>query len=175
MTAAPASARATDGIRTATAADADSIAAIYNAGIAEREATFETDVRAADDVRGWLERDREPVLVAERAGAVVGWARVIRSSDRCAYAGVGEYTIYLDPAARGRGAGRALLDALVAAAERAGYWKLQGKLFTTNAASIALARSCGFREVGVFERHGRLDGAWRDVLVVERLLGEAAR
>ena len=154
--------------------DAGAIAAIYNQGIAERQATFETDERSSTDVVGWLGREREPVLVAELDSHVAGFARVIRSSDRCAYAGVGEYAIYLDAAARGQGVGARLLEELTATAERAGYWKLIGKLFTTNAASIALANRCGFRSVGVHERHGRLDGEWKDLLVVERLLGEAA-
>ena len=101
---------------------------------------------------------------------MVGWAAVAAYSDRCVYAGVGEYTIYVDRGARGAGLGRELLEALAGAARDAGYYKLVGKLFTTNAASIALARRCGFREVGVHERHGRLDGEWRDVLVVERSL-----
>jgi phosphinothricin acetyltransferase len=161
-------------IRAAGESDAGAIASIYNEGIAAREATFETGERTADEVVGWLGREGEPVLVAELDGRVAGWARVLRSSDRCAYSGVGEYTIYLSATARGRGLGRQLLDSLVLAAEDDGYWKLQGKLFATNAASVALARRCGFREVGVFERHGRLDGEWKDVLVVERLLGEAA-
>ena len=161
-------------VRTATAADAEAIAAIYNEAIAERSATFDTSPVAAADAAGWLDRDREPVLVAALEGRVVGWARVIASAERCALAGVGEYTIYLERAARGRGLGRQLLDALVTAAEATGYWKLQGRLFTTTAASIALARSGGFREVGVYERHGRLDGEWKDLLIVERLLGEAA-
>ena len=160
-------------VRAAERADASAIAAVYNQGVAERAATFETDAVTGADVAAWLGDERQPVLVAERDGRVAGWARVIRSGERCAFAGVGEYTIYIDRAARGRGVGRRLLDALVTAAEAAGYWKLQGRLFTTNEASIALARRCGFREVGVYERHGRLDGAWRDLLIVERLLPEA--
>ena len=161
-------------VRTAAGADADAIAAIYNEGIAERRATFDTEPVGGRDVAAWLGDPRQPVLVAEAGGRVVGWARVIRSEERCSFAGVGEYTIYLDAAARGRGIGSRLLDALVAAAERAGYWKLQGRLFTDNAGSRALALRSGFREVGVYERHGRLDGEWKDLLVVERLLGEAA-
>ena len=160
-------------IRTAANADAGPIAAIYKQGIAERQATFETDERSSAEVVGWLGREREPVLVAELDSRVAGFARVIQSSDRCAYAGVGEYAIYLDRTARGQGVGARLLEELAMAAERAGYWKLIGKLFTTNAASIALAGRCGFRAVGVHERHGRLDGEWKDLLVVERLLGEA--
>ena len=162
-------------VRPARAADADALAAIYNQGIAERQATFETTQRSAADAASWLDDAGGPVLAAERDGRVVGFARLVPASDRCAYAGVGEYTIYVDPDARGEGIGRQLLDALATQAERAGYWKMIGKLFTSNAGSIALARRCGFREVGVHERHARLDGEWKDVLVVERLLGEALR
>ena len=162
-------------VRAAGPADAARVAEIYNVGIAGRDATFETEPRSAADVQAWFERDGSVFLVAEDdAGAVVGWAGAMRASDRCAYAGVGDYAIYVDPAAQGGGVGRRLLDALAQEAERAGYWKLIGKLFTTNGASVALAARCGFREVGVHERHGRLDGEWKDVLVVERLLGDAA-
>src|SRR3954471_6720118 len=143
-------------IRRAVPADAPAIAAIYAQGIAEREATFETEPPGAEACAAWI--GGPLTLVAEDAGAVAGWARAFAYSDRCVYDGVGEYTIYLDGAARGRGMGRALLDALVAAAEREGYYKLVGKLMAGNAASIALARGCGFREVGTHERHGRLDG-----------------
>jgi phosphinothricin acetyltransferase len=163
------------GVRTATGADASAIAAIYNQAIAERRATFDTEQVSAQKVGAWLGDDSQPVLVAEAEGRVVAWTRAIRSLERCALAGVGEYVIYLDAASRGRGIGRQLLAALVSAAERAGYWKLQGRLFTTNAASRALARRGGFREVGVYERHGRLDGEWKDLLLLERLLGDAAR
>ena len=166
---------AATGVRRATAKDADAIAAIYSEAVAERAATFDTDPVTEADVAGWLGSDREPVLVAEMDGRVAGWARLIASAERCSLAGVGEYTIYLERDARGRGVGRRLLAALVTAAEDAGYWKLLGRLFTTNEASRALARSGGFREVGVYERHGRLDGEWKDLLIVERLLGEAAR
>jgi L-amino acid N-acyltransferase YncA len=161
-------------VRPATPQDSAAIARIYSDGIAGRGATFETDPRSPSDIEPWIGDARQPLLVAERDGDILGWARTIRSSDRCAYQGVGEYTIYVDASARGAGVGAALLDELIRASEAAGFWKLIGKLFTTNAPTIALARRCGFREVGVHERHGRLDGEWRDVLVVERLLGEAA-
>jgi L-amino acid N-acyltransferase YncA len=161
-------------VRPARPEDAAAVAGIYNEGIEDRVATFETDPRAAADMAARIGDPRQPLLVAERDGEVVGWASVARFRDRCVYAGVGEYTVYVARAARGGGVGRALLEALVPAAEDAAYHKLVGQLFTSNAGSIALARSCGFREVGVHLRHGRLDGDWRDVLVVERLLGEAA-
>jgi L-amino acid N-acyltransferase YncA len=162
-------------IRPATPADAAAIARIYNEGIAGREATFETRARTADDVAGWIGPGARPLLVADADGQVVGFARVTAYSDREVYAGVGEYGIYLDASTRGAGIGTRLLEALADAAEAAGYHKLTAKLFTTNQGSLALARRCGFREVGVHENHARLDGEWRDVLVVERLLGEAAR
>ena len=164
---------ATTGVRAATAADAEAIADIYNEAVAERSATFDTAPVSAADAAGWL--GGAPLLVTELDGRVAGWARAIASTERCALAGVGEYAIYVAGAARGRGVGRRLLRELVNAAETAGLWKLQGRMFTTNAASIALARAEGFREVGVYERHGRLDGEWKDLLIVERLLGDAAR
>ena len=157
-------------IRAATSADTQAIADIYNEGIATRLATFETEPRTPADIEDWLApgRERLPVLVAEQDGRVLGWARVIAYSERPAYAGVGEVSVYVTEQARGRGLGRALLESLQQAAAELGYWKLVGKLFTANAASAALVRGCGWREVGMHHRHARLDGAWRDVLLVER-------
>jgi L-amino acid N-acyltransferase YncA/ubiquinone/menaquinone biosynthesis C-methylase UbiE len=166
---------ATTVIRTARPEDGAAIAEIYNAAIAERQATFETEPVGEATAKAWLGREREPMLVAERSGRVVGWARTLASEERCSLSGVGEYAIYLDPDARGSGIGRPLLSALVRASELAGYWKLLGRMFTTNMPSIALARRCGFREVGVYQRHGRLGGRWVDLLVVERLLDLAQR
>jgi L-amino acid N-acyltransferase YncA len=162
-------------VRPAQPADAEAIARIYNQGIAGRSSTFETMPRQADDIRGWLEAgDRLPVLVAHEERAVLGWGRIVAYSDRPAYAGVGEVSVYVDRTARGRGIGRRLLEELETRAHGLGYWKLTGKLFPENAASLALVRRCGWREVGLHLRHGRLDGAWRDVLVVERLVGDQA-
>ena len=113
-------------------------------------------------------------MVAEGGGRVVGWASVAPYDEAHEYyAGVGEATLYVDPSARRGGTGRALLTALADEADRRGYHKLVGKIFTSNEPSIALVKSCGWREVGVHRRHGRLDGEWKDVLVVERLLGAA--
>jgi L-amino acid N-acyltransferase YncA len=163
-------------IRPAQRDDCAAIAAIYTTGIEGRSATFETRRRTAEDIAPFLDtQERFPLLVAEEGGAVLGWARVGQYSDRDPYRGVGEVQVYVDPPARGRGMGTALLEAACHAAERAGYWKLLGKLFPENEPSRALVRRCAFREVGLHHRHGRLEGAWRDVLVVERLLGEAAR
>jgi L-amino acid N-acyltransferase YncA len=161
-------------LRAATAADVPALTAIYNEGIAGREATFETSPRAPADVAGWLEEGLPFVVAQGPAGELEGFARVSAYSDRCVYEGVGEHGVYVAAAAQGRGIGRALLDELCATAERAGYYKLTSRVFTSNAASRAVHRAAGFEEVGVQRRHGRLDGAWRDCVLVERLLGEAA-
>ena len=161
-------------IRVATRSDAAQVAAIYNEGIEDRSATFETELRSPGEVMNWLV-DGFPVLVAERDGAVAGFARLSEYSDRCVYQGIGEHGVYVDPRARGAGVGRRLLEELALAAETAGYHKLTSRVFTTNAASLALHRSAGFTEVGIQRRHGRLDGEWKDTMLVERLLGEAAR
>jgi L-amino acid N-acyltransferase YncA len=122
-------------------------------------------------VLGWLEAgERFPVLVAGGTG-VSGWARIAEYSPRPAYAGVGEVSIYVDREARGQGLGTRLLQELGRRAAEVGYWKLTGKLFPENEPSLRLVRRDGWREVGLHLRHGRLDGQWRDVLVVERLLG----
>jgi L-amino acid N-acyltransferase YncA len=158
-------------IRAATAADAQPVADIYNEGIATRLATFETEPRLARDIEVWLAAgERLPVLVAEEREQVLGWARITAYSDRPVYAGVGEVSVYVTEQARGRGLGRGLLEALQQRAAELGYWKLVGKLFTANAASAALVRRCGWREVGMHHKHSRLDGEWRDVLLVERVL-----
>jgi L-amino acid N-acyltransferase YncA len=159
--------------RPASADDARAIARIYNEGIEDRVGTFETGLRSAEDVLGWLEAGY-PVVVGEDGGEVVAWASAPPyRRDRPAYAGVADFSIYVARTARGRGAGRATLQALVDACESAGYWKLVSRIFPENEASLALCRSLGFREVGVYRRHGKLDGEWRDCVIVERLLGEA--
>ncbi len=160
--------------RLATTADAAAIARIYNQGIEERIATFETEPRSTEQIEQVLaERgDRYPTVVAERDGQVVAWAGASTYRSRPCYAGIGEFSVYVDRAARGTGAGRAALEALFRAAEERGFWKLVSRIFPENVASLALCRATGFREVGVYRRHARLDGAWRDVVIVERLLAE---
>ena len=156
------------------AGDAEAIAAIYNEGIEDRVATFETRLRTVDEVSAWLHVDL-PFVVADDDGAVLGFARVTPYSDRCVYDGVGEHGVYVARAARGRGLGVLLLRALCAAAEEAGLYKLTSRIFTDNAASRAVHVAAGFEEVGIQRRHGRLDGEWKDCVLVERLLGDAAR
>lgn len=158
------------GTRPATMADAAAIARIYNEGIEDRLATFETRLRTAADIEGWF-GGRYPIVVVEAGGEVVAFAAASSYRPRDCYAGVAEFSVYTARAARGRGAGRAAMDALLAAAAAAGFWKLVSRVFVENAASRALLAAVGFREVGVYERHARLDGRWRDVVIVERLLG----
>jgi L-amino acid N-acyltransferase YncA len=158
-------------IRDAGPADAEAVAAIYNEGIETRLATFETRLRTAADIKPWLAAgERLPVLVAEDGPEVIGWARILAYSDREVYAGVGEVSVYVAGRARGRGIGTRLLQTLQDRARELGYWKLTGKLFTANAASAAMIRRCGWRDVGMHHRHAQLDGQWRDVLLVERVL-----
>ena len=148
--------------------DWPAVAAIYAAGIATGGATFDTAVPSwANWDAGHLARPRL-VAVDDAGKGVVGWAALSPASDRCAYAGVAEVSVYVDPAAAGRGVGSALLARLVAATEEAGLWTLQAGVFPENAASLALHRNHGFRVVGTRERLGQLAGKWRDVVLLER-------
>ncbi|MCC6179290.1 MAG: N-acetyltransferase [Chloroflexi bacterium] len=156
--------------------DAAAIAEIYNQGIEERIATFETEPRSPEDILAALadRGTRFPTVVAERDGKIVAWASASLYRTRPCYAGIGEYSVYVHRAARGTGAGKIVLEALFTASEQAGLWKLVSRIFPQNVASLALCRATGFREVGVYRRHGKLDGEWRDCVIVEKLLGEAA-
>jgi L-amino acid N-acyltransferase YncA len=145
--------------------DWPAVRAIYEDGIRGGDATFETE---APSWEKWDATHAEPRLVAERDGVVVGWAALSPVSDRCCYEGVGEVSVYVADAARGGGVGRALLERLVERSEEAGYWTLNAGMFPENEASLRLHKACGFREVGVRERLGRLGGVWRDVLLLER-------
>jgi L-amino acid N-acyltransferase YncA len=159
-------------VRIATIGDAAAIAAIYNEGITERIATFETRLRSADDVRQWFD-GRHPIVVVEEGETVIAFAATSTYRPRDCYAGIAEFSVYVTRAARGRGAGRCAMEALLAAAEAGGYWKLVSRVFTDNAVSRRLLATLGFREVGVYECHARLDGVWRDVVIVERLLSRS--
>jgi phosphinothricin acetyltransferase len=161
-------------IRQAVAADAAAVAAIYNQGIEERASTFETTPRTPADLARRIDEDpqRFPVLVAADSSGILGWSSIGAYRPRACYAGIGEFSVYVDRGARGRGVGRALVEALVEDARGRGYWKLLSRIFTFNTASLALCRSVGFREVGVYEKHGRLEGRWLDVVIVERLIPE---
>lgn len=149
--------------------DVPRITEIYNQGITDRVATFETQPRKEDMVRGWID-SRYPVVVVERDGEVIAWAGTSSYRPRDCYAGIAEFSVYVDRAVRGKGAGRAAMQALIDAARNAGLEKLVSRVFVENTASRRLLRSIGFREVGVYERHAKLDGVWRDVVIVELLL-----
>jgi len=152
--------------------DWPAVAAVYEEGIATKLATFETAAPA------WADWDAAHHathrLVAEDDSEVVGFAALAPVSSRCVYEGVAEESVYVAERARGRGIGRALLEALVTGSERDGIWTLQAGIFPENRASLALHHACGFRTVGIRERIGRLDGAWRDVVLLERRTEEIA-
>jgi phosphinothricin acetyltransferase len=161
------------GVRAAAPGDAAAIAAIWTQGIAERVATFETRPKSPEQIDPLI-AGGGLILIAERDGSVIGFAKAGPYDDASHYySGVGEATLYVDPGFRRLGIGRSLLEALAVEAGRRGLYKLTGKIFSSNEASLALFLDCGFREVGIHRRHGRLDGEWKDVVVVERLVGEA--
>jgi phosphinothricin acetyltransferase len=159
-------------IRTATLDDAAAIAEIYNQGIEDRAATYETKRRSAEDQRAWLQAiaGRYPAVVAQIDGEIVGWAGAGPYRDRECYRGIGEFSMYVHRNWSRRGVGDLLLAGLIREAEQLGLWKLLSRIFPFNEASRALCRKHGFREVGVYEKHARLDGCWLDVVIVERLI-----
>lgn len=155
--------------RPATLADGAAIARIYNQGIAERNATFETRQRSEEEVRTWFD-GRHPIIVVEQEGEVIAFAATFVYSPRACYGGIAEVSLYVERGARRRGAGRLAITELLRAAEQAGFWKLVSRIFTDNLASRRVAQMLGFREVGIYEKHGCLDGVWRDVVIIERLI-----
>ncbi|MEU6020051.1 N-acetyltransferase family protein [Micromonospora sp. NPDC047134] len=154
-------------LRPMTAADADRVLAIYQAGLDGGQASFETVAPswAAFDA-GRLPAHR--LVAVDDAGTLLGWIAVSPTSTRLVYAGVVEHSVYVDPAAQGRGVARLLLDGLIASTEAAGIWTIQSAVFPENTASLALHRRAGFRVVGVRERVARHHGRWRDVVLLER-------
>ncbi|MBY0495914.1 MAG: GNAT family N-acetyltransferase [Cyanobacteria bacterium] len=157
--------------RPATPADAERIAQIYNEGIEDRVGTFETRPRTTDDVRAWFD-GRHPIVVVEDGEATVAFASTSTYRSRECYAGIAEFSVYVARAGRGKGAGAVAMRALIDAVKPAGIWKLVSRVFVENTASRRLLGSMGFREVGIYEKHARLDGQWRDVVIVERLIPE---
>ncbi|WP_431047305.1 N-acetyltransferase family protein [Streptomyces sp. P1-3] len=150
-----------------TAEHAAEVLTIYQAGIVEGNATFETAAPTWDVFdSAKLPEHRFAALDAD--GAVLGWVAATKVSDRCAYAGVVEHSVYVHPDARGRGIASALLKALIDSTEAAGIWTIQSGIFPENAASLAVHERAGFRIIGTRERIGRHHGRWRDVVLVER-------
>ena len=163
----PARARRASVIEPMTAAHAAAVLAIYQAGLDTGDASFETtapDWAAFDAARlpGHRHVARDP------GGEVLGWVAVSAVSSRCVYAGVVEHSLYVHPAARGRGVGRALLEALIASTEAAGIWTIESGVFPENTASLRLHAGVGFRVVGTRQRIGSHHGRWRDVVLIER-------
>lgn len=155
--------------RPAVPADAMTIAEIYNQGIADRTATFETRPRTPSDIDSWFD-GFHPVIIVEQGGRVVAFAATSTYRPRECYRGVAEVSVYVARSVRGQGVGEAALRALINACPGAGIWKLVSRIFVENSASRRLVQKHGFREVGIYEKHAQLDGVWRDVVIVERLI-----
>jgi phosphinothricin acetyltransferase len=142
------------------------VKAIYQQGIDTKNATFQ------EETKEWPQWDasvsQECRLVAERDGRILGWAALSPTSNRPVYAGVAEVSVYVATDDQGQGIGTRLLLALIEASERTGIWTLQAGIFPENVASVALHEKCGFRIVGIREKLGKMEGRWRDVLLLER-------
>ena len=156
--------------RAATPADAGAIARIYNEGIEDRIATFETRARSDADIAAWFD-GIHPAVVVQDGGQVIAFASTSGYRARECYAKIAEFSVYVARARRGSGAGRVALAALISASRDAGLHKLVSRIFPENAASRGLCRAVGFREVGVYQEHGQLEGVWKDCVIVERLTG----
>jgi len=157
--------------RPASPDDAPILTQIYNEGIEDRVGTFETRPRQVQDVAAWFD-GIHPIVVVEADGEVIAFASTSSYRSRECYAGIAEFSVYVARKARGQGAGTVAMRALLDAVKPAGIWKLVSRIFVENLASRRLMASMGFREVGIYEKHGKLDGQWRDVVIVERLIPE---
>jgi L-amino acid N-acyltransferase YncA len=157
--------------RIATRDDAPAMARIYNQGIEDRLATFETQPRTAADIEGWFGKLPLVVVTAD-AGEIIAYAAAFPYADRCCYAAIAEFSVYVRRDWRGRGAGAAAMTALIEASRRQGLWKLLSRIFPENRASLALMARMGFKKIGIHEKHGKLDGVWRDCVIVERIIPE---
>lgn len=163
-------------VRLARLVDAPAITTIYNQGIEERNATFETEPRTVEQIIAQLadKGERYPTVVVERDSQVVAWASAGLYRSRPCYAGIAEHSVYVERRARGTGVGRVALERLCDVYAALGFWKLVSRIFPENTASLALHKRVGFRVVGVYRRHGKIDGVWHDCVIVEKLLGDAA-
>lgn len=159
-------------VRPAQERDAEVIARIYNQGIEDRVATLETELRTPEERRRWLSArgPRHPVIVAEAAGAVVGWASLNQFNPRPAYQHVADFSVYVERGWRGKGVGRRLLEALIELARGIGYHKMVLSAFPFNQSGMALYERLGFRTVGIYKEQGLLDGKWVDTIIMEKLL-----
>jgi phosphinothricin acetyltransferase len=158
--------------RPAVREDAPAITAIYNQGIEDRIATFETEPREVPDILPWFDRALAFVSVTDEAGEVVGYAVAHAYSDRPCYRGIGAFSVYVRRSSRGRGVGQVAMAGLIDASRSAGLWKLYSRVFPENRASLSLMARMGFNEIGVHQKHGKLDGMWKDCVNVELLIPE---
>jgi phosphinothricin acetyltransferase len=158
--------------RAARREDAADITAIYNQGIEDRVGTFETEPRTVAQIEAWFDHAYAFVSVEDETGVVVGYAVAHPYADRACYRGVGEFSVYVRRSERGRSVGQAAMSGLIEASRAAGLWKLMSRVFPENRASLNLMAQMGFSEIGVHKNHGKLDGVWRDCVIVERLLPE---
>jgi L-amino acid N-acyltransferase YncA len=158
--------------RAARREEAASITEIYNQGIEDRMATFETEPRAVNDILPWFDEAHAFVSVTDAAREVVGYAVAHPYSDRCCYRGIGEFSVYVRRPDRGRGVGQVAMDTLIEASRAEGLWKLLSRVFPENRASLSLMARMGFKEIGVHEKHGKLEGVWKDCVIVELLIPE---
>lgn len=157
--------------RVATPEDAPAIALIYNQGIEDRLATFETKPRSGADIEKWF--GNLPILVvATGAGEIIAYAAAFPYADRCCYSGIAEFSVYVRRDWQGRGAGTTAMNALIDASRQHGLWKLLSRIFPENTPSLALMDRMGFKKIGTHEKHGKLDGIWRDCVIVERIIPE---
>ena len=165
-------------IRRAIISDALAICEIYNQAIIEGKSTFETELRTESERRKWIEKhdERHPIFVAvggegrESEETIVGWASISSYRPRSCHSGVGKISVYVRQNSRGRGVGKRLMTALIHEAKGLGYWKLLSRTFSFNTVSLELCKNCGFREVGVYVKHAKLNGKWIDTVIVERLI-----
>lgn len=158
--------------RTAMPNDAEAITEIYNQGIEDRIATFETEPRTAKDIASWFDNAHAFVSVADGSGEIVGYAVAHNYTDRCCNRGIGEFSVYVRRDRRQQGVGQVAMKALVSAARARGLWKLTSRIFPENEASLSLLARMGFKKIGLHEKHGKLDGMWRDCVIVELLIPE---
>ena len=148
--------------------DAPVLTAIYNQGISDRIATFETRLRTQDELLATITNPHYPCVVACMADEVVAFASTSMYRARDCYAGIAEFSVYVAHEWRGQGAGAIVMHALLHAAQAAGFWKVLSRVFVENTASRRMLARVGFREVGIYEAHAQLDGVWRDVVIVEK-------
>ena len=158
--------------RRARAEDATAIAEIYNQGIEDRVATFETESRTPEEISKWFESRHSYVVVQDDNDEILAFANTSDYKSRPCYDGIGEVSVYVKRGVRARGIGVTASHALIDAARDDGFWKLVSRIFPENTPSLKLVAKIGFREVGVYKNHGKLDGEWKDCVIVEYLIEE---